>query len=306
MTSPVLTNSETQFYSWKDYRCAYDVLTTPGSETVTPIVSIHPIGVGLCRRFWDRFNEVWRGQGYSQALYHLDLLGNGESDLPCIPYTPKDWAEQLADFIQSTVQQPVILLVQGGGFPVAIELTKAYPDLVKALVLSGPPSWKVMTQAGQPEQQKRRWDLFFNTILGEWFYRYARTEFFLKRFSIKELFAKQEQVDREWLMMLREPSRDLATRYAVFAFLAGFWRRDYRADLEAWTKPTFAIFGEGASGISKRGKYDPAELRLKNYTENIPYTEGVIIGGRNVLPYESTVEFVAVMASFLEQQGLLK
>ena len=48
----------------------------------------------------------------------------------------------------------------------------------------------------------------------------------------------------------------MATRYAVFSFLAGWWRRDYREELQSLHCPVLALFGEHASGISGRGKGD--------------------------------------------------
>jgi len=307
---PIAPQAETQFYTWNGYRCAYEVhqadrAGTTSQTSGTPIVTLHPIGVGLTRRFWDRWSAEWRDRGYQHTLYHPDLLGNGESDLPRMPYTPTNWAQQIGQLIQTQIGQPVIVLAQGASFPIAIELAKTYPDLVTALVLSGPPSWGVMTQPAKVQQQRRNWDLFFNTFLGDWFYRYARTERFLTSFSIKELFDSAAGVDREWLSMLRTHSRDMNTRHAVFAFLAGFWRRDYSEDLANLQQPTLAIFGQQASSISKRGKADPAEKRMADYLAHIPQAQGQIIPGRNVLPYESTTEFVAVMAAFLQRQSLL-
>ena len=270
-----------------------------------PIVSLHPIGVGLTRQFWARFSREWCDRGYRNPLYHPDLLGNGDSDLPCLPYSPTDWAAQIARFIETEIGEPVVLLSQGASFPIAVELAKAHSDRINAIVLSGPPAWGVMTQAANPTQQNLNWKLFFNTILGSWFYRYARTDGFLRSFSIKQLFDKADDVDREWMEMLRAHSRDIDTRHAVLSFLAGFWRRDYTEDLESLTQPTLAIFGEGASSISKRGKTDPAEKRVKDYLAYIPHAQAQIVPGRNVLPYESTTEFVEATAAFFGRQNLL-
>jgi hypothetical protein len=44
---------------------------------------------------------------------------------------------------------------------------------------------------------------------------------------------------------------------------------------------------------------------MADYLAHIPSAQGQIIPGRNVLPYESTMEFVAVMADFLQRRDLL-
>ena len=44
--------------------------------------------------------------------------------MPSVAYYPVDWAEQLQYFLETIVQKPVILIVQGALFPVAISLVK--------------------------------------------------------------------------------------------------------------------------------------------------------------------------------------
>lgn len=115
-----LTASPSQFYSWQNYPCAYEVHQpiNATSEGV-PLLLIHPIGVGLSRQFWQRFCREWYNTGQRNLIYNPDLLGCGESDMPHLAYTPSDWAEQLQYFLQTVVQKPVILVVQGALLPVA-------------------------------------------------------------------------------------------------------------------------------------------------------------------------------------------
>ncbi len=222
--------------------------------------------------------------------------------MPRLAYFPEDWAKQLQFFIQNVIKKPVILVVQGALFPVAIELAKLEPNFVKGLVLSGPPSWSLMTEAGKPLQQKLLWNLLFDAPLGNAFYRYARREQFVRSFSVRQLFGDAKDVDDEWLEMLKKGSENLASRYAVFSFLAGFWRQNYQEDLQNLKQPVFAVFGEKASGISQTGKTDNAEKRLDDYQNNLPNCQGAIAPGRNVMPYEATSEFVKTISSFIGNQ----
>ena len=41
--------------------------------------------------------------------------------------------------------------------------------------------------------------------------------------------------------------------------------------------------------------------RLQDYLDHFPRAKGVLIPGRNVLPYESTVEFVQVVAPYVSE-----
>jgi pimeloyl-ACP methyl ester carboxylesterase len=298
------TSSLTQFYTWKNYRCAYEVHTpiNDAKNQKIALLLVHPIGVGLSRHFWQRFYEKWYQTGRENLIYNPDLLGCGESDMPHVAYTPNDWAEQLQHFCQNIVKQPVILVVQGALFPVAISLLQnpSIADSVKGVVLSGPPAWPVITKKAENWQQKLIWNLL-DSPLGNAFYRYARGEKFLRSFSVRQLFAQEKQVDAEWLDMLDLGAKNMASRYAVFAFLARFWQQGYEQAISQINQPTLVVLGEKASSISKSGTQETPEQRSQAYLKYLPKGESVFISGRNVLPYESTAEFVKVVANFADK-----
>ncbi|BAZ04347.1 alpha/beta fold hydrolase [Calothrix sp. NIES-3974] len=296
---------QTLTYKWQNYQCTYDYHpANPQANQDIPLVLIHPIGVGLSRLFWRRFSQQWQIQNKFNSIYAPDLLGCGDSDMPNIAYTPNFHAEQLNFFLTTVINQPVILVVQGALFPVAIELVTMHPQLIKGMVLSGPPAWNIISKPRPKWRQKLTWS-FLSSILGNLFYRYARTEKFLRSFSTRQLFASSQDIDEEWLMMLRLGSVDMASRFAVFSFLAGFWRKDYSTAIANLNIPTFVVFGETASSVSKEGKIESADDRLSQYLTHLPTAQGVKIPGRNVLPYESAPEFVNAIAPFIDQPTLL-
>ncbi|NMG60517.1 alpha/beta hydrolase [Geitlerinema sp. P-1104] len=303
-TAPNLNPIEalpSQTYHWENYQCAYAIQHPPQAQGI-PLLLIHPIGVGLSRHFWQRFCQEWQRQGQTNPLYLPDLLGCGESEMPRIAYRPEDWSNQLYYFLKTVIQQPVIVVVQGALAAVALRLAQQAPDHVAGLVLSGPPAWEVMTRASDPSQSKLIWNLFFDTPLGWAFYRYARREAFLRSFSQDKLFAQAEDVDANWLDTLQQGAADVASRHAVFSFLAGFWRQDYGPAIRQLQQPVQVLFGEAASGISKRGKNDPAPKRLQDYLSQFPNAQGTLISGRNVMPYEEPEAFVRETARFVQQQ----
>ena len=300
--------SHPQAYTWQNYRCTYSVAGSQGDrESNTALLLIHPIGVGLSRNFWQRFCDKWQQKGYKNLIYNPDLLGCGETDLPHLAYYPIDWAKQLNYFIETVIQQPVILVVQGASFPIAIKLvglqatSNTGKNWVKKIVLAGPPSWPLINKDTSPVKQKIIWNLFFDSLLGNGFYRYARSRKFLDSFSTKRLFAEAAAVDEEWLGTLREGSANMASRYAVFSFLAGFWRENYEQQIAAIAQPTLVVMGDKASSIGKEGAKENADTRLAQYLQYVPNCEGIKISGRNVLPYESTDEFVRAIAPFVNR-----
>lgn len=283
-------------YRWRQYTCTYEVHNT--ERQGIPLLLIHPIGVGLARQFWDPFIEQYK----EHPVYAPDLLGCGAGDLPHRAYSPKDWAEQLHWFITEVIQHPVIVVVQGALLPVALELM-ADTAMTKGVIgaaLSGPPAWRLISQTTPSWRQQLNWSLF-TSPLGWGFYQYARTPKFLKSFSERQLFDRSEDITDDWLTMLDQGSRKMATRYAVFSFLAGFWRQDYTDAIATIQQPILVIMGQTASTIDRTAQSTTAQQRLDDYTYHFANARGVFIPGRNVLPYESTVAFVDVLAPFVKE-----
>ena len=49
-----------RYYTWKGLNCAYTVHGSSNSlERTSAIVTIHPIGVGLSKVFWQPFIHTW-------------------------------------------------------------------------------------------------------------------------------------------------------------------------------------------------------------------------------------------------------
>ncbi|MFM7425791.1 MAG: alpha/beta fold hydrolase [Elainella sp.] len=292
----------TQYYHWRGYRCAYELWQAASPQAAPPLLLIHPIGVGLSRRFWDRFLPAWLGQTQAHAIYNPDLLGCGDSDLPRLAYRPEDWAAQLMDLITEVIRQPVVVVAQGALSPVALEMAalarQQDAGWIKGLVLSGPPSWSVVTYNPPVWQQTLLWNLF-DSPLGLGFYQYAKRRRFIQNFSARQLFAEARGVDDAWLDELSREAQKQATRHAVFAFLAGFWRKDYRPILKQVDLPTLIVLGDRASSISRSGQAETPDQRLAAYLAHLPQGEGLQISGRNVLPYESPTAFAAAIAPFI-------
>jgi pimeloyl-ACP methyl ester carboxylesterase len=304
VNSSTIERPATQFYQWQKYRCAYEAyeVWTPTSDVLSsPLLLVPPIGVGLSRRFWDRFIQAWLQAGSPNSIYNPDLLGCGESDMPRVAYTPEDWAAQLAHFVQTVIRQPVIAVVQGASCSIGIEIVQQTgTEWIRGLVLTGPPAWAVMTNAGPNWQQKLVWNLL-DSPLGQGFYRYAQRRAFIESFSSRQLFAAANSVDAEWLDRLTSDAKNTASRYAVFSFLAGFWRKNYASAIENLPVPTLVVLGDTASSISRSGKSETPEQRMADYLKHLPHGEGVRIPGRNVLPYEATPALIEVSLPFVQK-----
>ena len=289
-------------HSWQGHPCAARLVGDPAAGV--PLLTIHPIGVGLSGAFWSRFTARWQQLEPGNALLHPDLLGCGASAMPHRLTLPEDWAGQLLALLEAARTPQAVLVVQGGSLPIALELNRLRPEAVAAMVLVGPPSWDLLHKPGDPGAADGRWRWFFDTPAGTLFYRYARSRGFLRSFSIRQLFDDPAAVDEEWLAMLAVGSRDLASRFAVFSFLAGHWIRDWSAELGAIRCPVLTLFGEHASGIGRRSGRDSPEKKLADYDAGLAEVSGRLLPGRNVPPWESSDAFTAAVADWLGSLSL--
>ena len=263
------------------------------------LLLIHPIGVGLSSRFWDRFVGLWQDGTNTSRLLTPDLLGCGSAPCPARPLTPEDWAEPLIHLIREQNNGPTVLVTQGASLPIALAIVAKAPELVNALIAVSPPGWKVLEQEFPNNRARWLWRIVFAGLVGNLFYRYARRREFLDAFSKKNLFAQAEAVDDEWLQMLEKGSRAMETRWAVYSFLAGFWRRNWGPELSGLDIPVQILFGNSAAGIGSSRRWDDLNERLDTYRKKLPYASISTIPGKNVLPYETTEECVSSIKDWL-------
>ena len=229
------------------------------------------------------------------------------------------WAEQLLDYQRRKIGRPVVLVVQGGLLPVALEMWReAGNNAIVGVSLCSPPPLRFISPEapeernvrgrfrGEPSspgrlKQRAAWALSLSPV-GNLFFRYLRAGKDLPRirsFSERNLFFDPERVDDEWIRMCDFGSRDARSRFATFSYLAGTipggaWRDD-RADLLASLDvPSQVLRGGGIPG---------AEERLQALVEALPQPSccQLISCGRSVLPYENPAPTAEAIARFLKE-----
>ena len=111
--------------------------------------------------------------------------------------------------------------------------------------------------------------MFFDSFIGSLFYQYARRRDFIKSFSIKQLFAEAKDVDDQWLEILETAATNPQNRFAVFSFLAGFWRKDYSKLMKKLEQQILLLVGEKATSVSKDGFKETPDQRIELYKKEI-------------------------------------
>ncbi|MGK7955812.1 MAG: alpha/beta fold hydrolase [Crocosphaera sp.] len=118
---------------WRGWPVRYTFLpceTAQNQETQPPLLFIHGFGAGA--EHWRHNLPILRQQ---YRVYALDLLGFGQSAKAATDYTAYLWAEQLYDFWQTFIGQPIILVGNSIGSLVSLTAAYKYPEMVAGLVM---------------------------------------------------------------------------------------------------------------------------------------------------------------------------
>lgn len=197
-----------QDWQWRGWNVRFTYQPTVVSTAAAPALLIHGFGASLGH---------WRGNigplSQARSVYAIDLLGFGGSDKPVIHYTIDLWVEQVYDFWQTYVKQPVILAGHSIGGIISLTLAARHPDMVKGLCLIScadgphpdelphPFDWAVQAIA-ETALGVLQFPLTY-PLLFDW----LRNETVLRKW-IKNVYKQDEVVDDELVEIFRRPAFD--------------------------------------------------------------------------------------------------
>ncbi len=117
---------------WRGWqiRYAYARSTHKKQKLRPPLILLHGFGASI--EHWRNNIPVFR-EDYT--VYALDLLGFGGSRKADTCFTIDLWVEQVRDFWQTLINEPVILVGNSIGSLVCLRVAQRYPDMAKGLVM---------------------------------------------------------------------------------------------------------------------------------------------------------------------------
>ena len=293
-------------YKYDGWNLTYSYkAASPGFENDSPILLIHPVGIGLASWFWERFMDEWTGP----ALYAPNLIGCGISQ-GSDPWNPEEralsfplgWAQGCEALMNEVVAsssafpglsflgkgQKWNVMSQGGLAPVVVLMAARNPDTVERLILASPPTWKDMT-TGVPEKElSRNYNFLSNPVWGRWAFRLLESRGAIEFFSNQFLFS--QTCDATWLDKAEE-ELGLASRPPVISFNSGFClHRSFEEELRTLPQQTIILAGKD----DKRAREEYTRCMKKCHLEVLP--------GLNVLPWESPSETMQAVKNFLSSR----
>jgi pimeloyl-ACP methyl ester carboxylesterase len=124
---------------WRGWQTRYTYIRSQSQDAAPPLMLLHGFGasIGHWRHNMSAFSQ-------HHSVYALDLLGFGASEKAIASYNVTLWIEQVHDFWQTFIHEPVVLVGNSIGSLVCLAAAAAYPDMVKGVVMLNLPDSSVL------------------------------------------------------------------------------------------------------------------------------------------------------------------
>lgn len=129
---------------WRGWQTRYTYMRSSKELTSSkpPLILIHGFGASI---------EHWRNNiptlSQEHTVYALDLIGFGASRKPLTNYNVDLWVQQVRDFWQTFIGQPVVLVGNSIGSLICMAAAATYPEMVKGIVMLSLPDVSMRQEA---------------------------------------------------------------------------------------------------------------------------------------------------------------
>ncbi|HEV2883220.1 MAG TPA: alpha/beta fold hydrolase, partial [Pyrinomonadaceae bacterium] len=230
---------DAHFFVWKHGRIFYK---TAGHEhSGPPLVFIHGIGAGSSSFMWRKnFDELSK----HFRVYAFDLLGFGLSDKPATAsYSADLYVELITDFLREVSGFPANVIASSLGAAYCIRVADEHPELVKGMVLNGPPGSDTLYR--RPGMAGAAfYGLLQSPVLGTSFYNVMASERSIRDFARDNLFYDHRRVTDRLVTNIYATSHQAGAQHAIAAFLSGYLNTDTRAPFSRLKQPCVLVWGK--------------------------------------------------------------
>jgi pimeloyl-ACP methyl ester carboxylesterase len=245
-TSPSLPKiGHQRDWVWRGWqtRYAFSRPTNPSSQQ-PPVLFLHGFGGSI-----DHWRHNFGVLGEEHTVYAIDLVGFGASRKPKVEYKISLWVEQVHDFWQTFVGEPMIIVGNSIGSLVALVAAATYPEMAKSLIMVSlfDPSaeQEIIPKFLQPTANFLKLSLVSPPLLKGLFYLVRRPG--IAKAWAKFAYAKDQAIDPELMNIFLTPSRDQEAANAFPAILRGmisiYFAPNIRRFLPRMKLPMLLIWG---------------------------------------------------------------
>lgn len=129
---------------WRGWQTRYTYFRSVQTDNAlsTPVMLLHGFGTSIGH--WRHNLEVL---GQQHTVYALDMLGFGASRKACADYKIDLWVDQVYEFWQTFIRQPMVLVGNSIGSLVCLAAAAAHPEMVKGIILINLPDLSLREEA---------------------------------------------------------------------------------------------------------------------------------------------------------------
>ncbi len=231
---------------WRGWQTRY-TFTRPShpQEQETPLILLHGFGASIGH--WRHNLEVL---GDRHTVYALDMLGFGASSKAAVNYSVQLWVEQVHDFWQTFIRQPVVLVGNSIGSLISLAVADAYPEMVKGVVMMSLPDPSLELEATpaflHPLIAGIK-NLIASPLLLKPLFYFVRRPSLLRRWAAIA-YANPEAITDELVEILAGPPQDRGSARAFVALFKATIRANFgpsvKQVLPNLTIPMLLIWGQ--------------------------------------------------------------
>jgi pimeloyl-ACP methyl ester carboxylesterase len=192
------------------------IIPSQNQPNTTPLILLHGFGASIGH--WRHNLEVL---GEHHTVYALDMLGFGASEKAPVNYRVELWVEQVYEFWQTFIRQPVILVGNSIGSLIALVAAAVHPDMVQGIVMMSLPD-PTLEQEALPTflhpVVRGIKSIIASPLLLKALFRFLKRPGLVRRWA-SLAYTSQEAITDELIEILAGPPQD---RGSTRAFIALF------------------------------------------------------------------------------------
>jgi len=258
-----------RYWQWREQNIYY-VQAGSGTPMSPPLLLIH--GFGASTDHWRK--NIAELQTDFQ-VYAIDLLGFGRSSKPDWVYSGQLWQEQLCEFIQQVIGQPVVLAGNSLGGYTALCVAGNHPEWARGVILlnSAGPFSDSEEKGETPSKltfKQRLQKAVRSILLHPWssflLFQYTRRKSMIRR-TLKQVYVDQSAVTDQLVEDIYRPSCDPGA-VKVFASVFKSPRGDKVDELlQRLEAPLLLLWGEGDPWMNTQARSRQFHQYYSNITE---------------------------------------
>jgi pimeloyl-ACP methyl ester carboxylesterase len=258
---------QSAYWQWRDHSIHF-VQAGTATDALPPLLLVH--GFGASTDHW-KHNIAELQNHY--AVWAIDLLGFGRSAKPKLDYDGDLWRDQLADFIQEKIGEPVILAGNSLGGYACLCAAAQIPQVAKGVVLlnsAGP--FTPSEPPPEPSRLQKFWKALTQQIVSNplitrlvfWNLRSRATV----RKTLEKVYLDRRAVTDELVDNILRPAFDPG----AFEVFASIFRTPQGAKvdelLQQLTCPLLLIWGEADPWMNARERSQRFKAHYADLTEH--------------------------------------